>query len=148
LNGLPSAAQEASNPNAPVVNKVEPPNWWVRLTPDVMLLLSGKHLEATHARCNIPEVIVSRTQSSANGDYLFVWLKFGAALKSGTVVCRLVTPKGETTFELPIATRKQILGRNQGLSLDDVLYLIMPDRFANGDPTNDEPVEFPGSFDR
>jgi len=148
LNGLPSAAQEAGNPNAPVVNKVEPPNWWVKLTPDLMLLLSGKHLEATHARCNIPEVIVSRTQSAANGDYLFVWLKFAAPLKSGTAVCRIITPKGETSFELPIAARKQILGRNQGLSLDDVLYLIMPDRFANGDPTNDEPAEFPGSFDR
>ncbi len=148
LIGLPVSAQEAINPDAPSVNKVEPPNWWVGLTPDVMLLLSGKHLEATHARCNMPEVIVNRTQSGANGDYLFVWLKFGAALKYGTAVCRLLTPKGETTFELPIAARKQILGRNQGLSLDDVFYLIMPDRFANGDPTNDEPAEFPGSHDR
>ena len=148
LSGLPAAAQQANNPNAPVVKKIEPPNWWVGLTSDVMLLLSGKHLEATHVRCNLPEVIVSQTQSTADGDYLFVWLKFGAELKSGTAVCRIATSKGETTFELPIAARKQILGRNQGLSLDDVLYLIMPDRFANGDPTNDEPEEFPGSHDR
>ena len=148
LSGLAAAAQNANNPNAPAIKKIEPPNWWVGLTPDVMLLLSGKNLEATHVRCNLPEVIVSRTQSAANGDYLFVWLKFGAGLKSGTVVCRITTPKGESTFELPIATRKQILGRNQGLSLDDVLYLIVPDRFANGDPTNDEPAEFPGSHDR
>jgi len=148
LSGLAAAAQQANNPNAPAIKKIEPPNWWVGLTPDVMLLLSGKNLEATHVRCNLPEVIVSRTQSAANGDYLFVWLKFGAGLRSGTAVCRITTPKGETTFELPIATRKQILGRNQGLSLDDVLYLIVPDRFANGDPTNDEPAEFPGSHDR
>jgi glycosidase len=148
LIGLPAAAQGVNNPNAPAVKKIEPPNWWVGLTPDVMLLLSGKNLEATHVRCNLPEVLVSRTQSAANGDYLFVWLKFGAGLKSGTAVCRITTPKGETTFELPIAARKQILGRNQGLSLDDILYLIVPDRFANGDPTNDEPAEFPGSHDR
>jgi glycosidase len=148
LSSPPAAAQQANNPNAPAVKKIEPPNWWVGLTSDVMLLLSGKHLEATHVRCNLPEVIVSQTQSAADGDYLFVWLKFGAGLKSGTAVCRISTPKGETTFELPIAARKQILGRNQGLSLDDVLYLIVPDRFANGDPTNDEPAEFPGSHDR
>jgi glycosidase len=148
LSSLPAAAQQANNPNAPAVKKIEPPNWWVGLTSDVMLLLSGKHLEATHVRCNLPEVIVSQTQSTADGDYLFVWLKFGAGLKSGTAVCRISTPKGETTFELPIAARKQILGRNQGLSLDDILYLIVPDRFANGDPTNDEPAEFPGSHDR
>ena len=148
LSSLPTVAQQANISDAPAVKKVEPPNWWVGLTPDVMLLLSGKNLGATHVRCNLPEINVSRTQSAANGDYLFVWLKFGAGLKSGTAVCRITTPKGETTFELPIAARKQILGRNQGLSLDDVLYLIVPDRFANGDPTNDEPAEFPGSRER
>jgi glycosidase len=49
---------------------------------------------------------------------------------------------------LPIAARAPILGRNQGISLDEVIYLIMPDRFANGDPLNDEPAEFQGSHDR
>jgi len=141
-------AQESTNPNAPVVKKVEPPNWWVGLTPDLMLLLSGKNLEATHASCNLPEVTVGRTQSSADGDYLFLWLKFAPELRRGTVICRITTTNGQTSFELPIAARSQILGRNQGLTLDDVIYLIMPDRFANGDPLNDEPAEFPGSHYR
>jgi neopullulanase len=141
-------AQETTNPNAPVVKKIGPPNWWVGLTPDVLVLLTGKNLQVTHASCNLPEVLVNRTQSSGNGDYLFVWLKFKPELKSGTAVCRIATASGQTSFEFPLAARKQILGRNQGLSLDDVIYLIMPDRFANGDPTNDEPAEFPGSYDR
>lgn len=140
--------QSASNANVPVVKKVEPPSWWVGLTPDLMLLISGQNLKATHVSCNLQDVIVGRTQASADGAYLFVWLRFEAELKTGTAVCRIATNSGETTFELPIAARKQILGRNQGLSLDDVIYLIMPDRFANGDPTNDEPAEFPGSHDR
>jgi glycosidase len=141
-------AQETANPNAPAVKKVEPPNWWIGLSEDLLVLLTGKNLQATHANCNLPEVLVSRTMSSGNGDYLFVWLKLQPELKSGTAVCRITTPNGQTSFELPIAARKQILGRNQGLSLDDVIYLIMPDRFANSDPTNDEPAEFPGSHDR
>ena len=144
----PADGQEKGNPNAPVVNKVEPPNWWVGLTPELLLLLSGKNLEATHASCNLPEVVVSRTQSSSGGSYLFMWLKFAPGLKSGTAVCRILTTHGEASFELPIAARKQLLGRNQGLSLDDVIYLIMPDRFSNADPTNDEPSEFKGSHDR
>src|SRR3974377_973842 len=141
-------AQEKSDPNVPVVQKVEPPNWWVNLTPELLLLLRGKNLRATHADCNLQDVSVSRTQSSANSDYLFVWLKLAPTLKSGTAVCRITTANGQTSFEVPFAARKQILGRNQGLSLDDVIYLIMPDRFANGDPSNDEPTEFPGSHDR
>lgn len=144
----PAIAQEIANPDAPSITKVEPPNWWVNLTPDVMLLLTGKNLQVTHANCNLPDVIVSRTQSMADGHYLFVWLRLSPNLKSGTAICRVTTPKGQAAFELPLAARKQILARNQGLSLDDVLYLIMPDRFANGDPTNDEPAEFPGSHAR
>jgi len=141
-------AQARDGAEVPSVKKVEPPSWWVNLTPDLMLLLSGTNLQATHVSCNLQDVIVNRTQSSADGIYLFVWLKFGPTLKSGTAICRVTTPKGETTFELPMAARKQILGRNQRLSTNDVLYRILPDRFANGDPTNDEPAEFRGSHDR
>lgn len=144
---LSALAQENAN-HAPVVAKIEPPNWWINLTPDLMLLLSGHDLEATQLTCNIPEVIVSRTQATHHGDYLFVWLKFSANARSGTLVCRIVTPTGKTTFELPLAARAATVTKFRGLSQSDVLYLIMPDRFANGDPTNDEPSEFPGSHDR
>jgi glycosidase len=130
------------------VTKIEPPNWWVGFTPEVMLLLSGEDLEATHVSCNLPTLPVSRTQATAGGKYLFVWLKIGVGTKPGTAVCRITAPKGTTSFELPLAARAPTLGRFQGLSVDDVVYLIMPDRFANGDPRNDEPAEAPGSHDR
>ena len=113
-----------------------------------MVLLSGRHLEATGVTCNLPNLIVQRTQSTAGGDYLFVWLKLAAELKSGTAVCRITAPSGSTSFELPLAAREQTIHKFQGLTLEDVIYLIMPDRFANGDPTNDEPAEAPGSHDR
>ena len=113
-----------------------------------MLLLSGHDLEATHVGCNLPTLRVSHTQASAGGNYLFIWLKIGTDTKSGTAVCRIDAPKGSTSFELPLAARAPTVGKFQGLSQDDVMYLIMPDRFANGDPTNDEPAEAPGSHDR
>jgi len=133
---------------APVVTKVEPPNWWVGLTPDLMVLVSGHGLQATKVACNLPEVVVLRTEATQGGEYLFVWLKFGPQLRSGTAVCRATTATGEASFELPIAARQPIAQRFHGLNSDDVIYLIMPDRFANGDPTNDEPAEFAGSHDR
>jgi neopullulanase len=145
---LIAGPQQMDKEAGPAVTKVEPPSWWVGLTPDVLLLLSGHDLEATHVACNLPTLRVSRTQSAVRGDYLFVWLKIGADTKSGTAVCRIIAPKGTTSFELPLAARAPTLGKFQGLSQDDVMYLIMPDRFANGDPTNDEPAEAPGSHDR
>ncbi|HEX4544246.1 MAG TPA: alpha-amylase family glycosyl hydrolase [Candidatus Acidoferrum sp.] len=148
--GLASRAvpQQKTPEVTPTVTKVDPPNWWVGLTPEVMLLVSGRDLEATHVACNMPTLRVTRTQASAGGNYLFVWLKIGADTRLGTAVCRITSPKGVTSFELPLASRAPTLGKFQGLSQDDVMYLIMPDRFANGDPTNDEPAEAPGSHDR
>src|SRR6266851_2475240 len=138
----------ATTDDAPVVTKVEPPNWWLKLTPELMVLLSGQHLEATGVSCNLPNLVVERTQATAGGNYLFVWLKLEPEIKSGTAVCRITTPAGTTSFELPLAARAQTIHRFQGITPDDVMYLIMPDRFADGDPTNDEPAEAPGSHDR
>src|SRR5260370_21315491 len=146
-SALLARPEQTANEPAVAVTKVDPPNWWVGLTPEVMLLLSGHDLEATHVACNLPTLRVSRTQATAGGNYLFISLKIGADTKSGTAVCRITAPKGTTSFELPLAARAPTLGKFQGLSQDDVMYLIMPDRFANGDPTNDEPAAAPGSHD-
>ena len=118
------------------------------MTPELMVLLSGSGLDALKVECNLPSLIVERTQSTASGTYLFVWLKFDPGIKSGTAICRITTPTGITSFELPLANRSETIHKFQGLNTSDVIYLIMPDRFANGDPTNDEPADAQGSHDR
>jgi glycosidase len=118
------------------------------MTPDLMVLLSGSGLDAMKVECNLANLIVQRTQSTAGGKYLFVWLKFSPGMKSGTAVCRITTPTGMTSFELPLANRSETIHKFQGVNSNDVIYLIMPDRFANGDPTNDEPADAPASHDR
>lgn len=140
--------QQPAVDNSPAVTKVEPPSWWIGLTPEVMLLLSGRGLEATQVECNLSDILVERTQATARGTYLFVWLKFGPEIKSGTAVCRVTAPTGVASFELPLAARTETVHKFQGIATSDAIYLIMPDRFANGDPTNDEPEEARGSYDR
>jgi glycosidase len=146
--GIAAPGQAAATENTSVVTKVEPPNWWVDLTPEVMVLLSGRDLQATRVTCNLSTITVQRTQSSADGKYLFVWLTIGKLTRPGTAVCRITTSTGGTSFELPLSAKTSSLGKFQGLSQDDVLYLIMPDRFANGDPSNDDPKDSPNIFDR
>jgi glycosidase len=143
-----ASPQQNKSDRAPVVTKVEPPNWWIGLTPEVMLLLSGHNLQAREIACNLPTLSVTHTESTAGGDYLFVWMKIGADTRSGTAVCRITTALGLASFELSLAARGPRGGKFQGLSQSDVLYLIMPDRFANGDPANDQPAGDPGSYDR
>ena len=108
---LPASPRQT--PSAPEVIKVEPPNWWIGITPEVLVLLSGHDLEATHVSCNLPTVRVMRTQATAGGDYLFVWLNIGSETRSGTAVCRLTTSTGPTSFELPLAIRATTQGKFQ-----------------------------------
>jgi neopullulanase len=151
IHSTPLLAQSevhSDNPNAPAVTKVEPPSWWINLTPELMVLVSGRNLEVTHAECNLPTISVERTRSVSSRHYVFVWLRFASDAKSGTAVCRLTTPTGIVSFELPLAARTARLGRNQGITPADVIYRVAPDRFANGDPANDAPADAPDTHDR
>jgi hypothetical protein len=124
--------------SAPEVTKVEPPNWWIGLTPEVLLIVSGHDLEATHVSCNLPTLRVTRTQATARGDYLFIWLKFGPETRSGTAVCRIKTAGGPASFELPLAGSIAITGRFQGLSSRNVPYFIVPTPLAEAGLANDK----------
>jgi len=56
--------------------------------------------------------------------------------------------EGNDVVRTPTGGAHTYTWKISGLSQDDVMYLIMPDRFANGDPANDEPADAPGSHDR
>ncbi len=83
--------------------------------------------------------------------YLFVWLQIGGKAAPGKIALEVATANGHQTVEIPLERRnpagegaKPSVGFN-GFSPDDVIYLIMPDRFDDADAATD----FPGSaFDR
>ena len=77
--------------------------------------------------------IGKRVLVNAAGTYLFVDVSVGLAAKPGLRKLRITTCAGsaEAPFEISAALASR--GRFSGLAPDDVLYLIMPDRFANGD---------------
>jgi len=133
---------------APVVRKIEPPNWWVNFTPELTLLLTGENLSAAQAESQTQGLDVLGAEASANGHYLFVRLKMSSALAAGTAQLRLHTASGSTAVQLPLEARADAHGHFEGFSRDDVTYLIMPDRFADGDPSNDRPPGSTGVYDR
>jgi len=133
---------------SPVVRKVEPPNWWVNYTPELTLLLTGENLSGARVESSTKNVTVQGADASANGHYLFVHLQLSSRLRQGTVPLRLITSAGSTTVPLPLLDRADPRGHFEGFTRDDVLYLIMPDRFADGDPSNDRPPGSTGVYDR
>jgi len=90
---------------------------------------------------------VAKFAPSENGHYLFVQLRLGPETRAETADCRIQTRDGATSFKLPIAPRSETAGKFQGLSPDDVLYLIMPDRFARGGSSGNPPPASPGLAD-
>lgn len=136
------AAQE------PVARKIEPPNWWTRFTPEVTLLLTGKNLGGARVSSTTPGLTVSGSEASSNGHYLFVRLKMAGSVRPGTARLDVRNSAGSTTVRLPLLARANSQGNFQSFSPDDVIYLIMPDRFADGDASNNQPAGSTGIYDR
>ncbi len=133
---------------SPTVAKVEPPNWWVNhsLNP-VRLLLHGTGLQGAVVTAP-PELTASRVSTNANGTYLFVDVTIPPGTAPGSYPLQIKTADGAITAPFRIDAPLEPANRFQGFSPDDVIYLIMPDRFANGDPSNDDPAISHGLFDR
>ncbi|MGA1987923.1 MAG: alpha-amylase family glycosyl hydrolase [Candidatus Sulfotelmatobacter sp.] len=149
LLALPALPQRVAGAGqVPVVRKIEPPNWWVNYTPELALLLTGENLGGARVESPVKEVTVLGAEASANGHYLFVHLQLSSNLSPGTVSLHLVTSAGSATVPLPFLAHADSRGLFQGISRDDVIYLIMPDRFADGDPANDQPAGSTGRYDR
>jgi glycosidase len=143
---LPQSA--VNRAGSPVVRKIEPPNWWVKYTPELTLLLTGDNLSSARVESPTKDVNVLGVEASDNGHYLFVHLQLSSNLASGTVPLRLVNSAGSAEVQLPLLARADPRGHFEGFSRDDVIYLIMPDRFADGDPSNDQPAGSTGMYDR
>ena len=133
----------------PQISKVEPPNWWTGFVSPVMVLLYGENLSDARFSVSYPGVKIERTQVQPDGQHAFVWLSIAKNAKPGTVNLTVKTGAGATTAAFPLRRRLPEKGRFQGVTRDDVIYLIMPDRFADGDPSNNMPKDAaPGTYDR
>jgi glycosidase len=133
----------------PQVTKVEPPNWWTGFVSPVMVLLYGENLQDSKVSVSYPGVKIDKTQIQPDGKNAFVWIDIAKNAKPGNIVLALSGPQDQTIATLPLLARLPQQGRFQGVTRDDVIYLIMPDRFADGDPSNNMPKgAAPGTYDR
>lgn len=131
---------------APQVIKVEPPNWWPAHTVNpVRLLVRGAHLHGARVTARRLETVPSAAVSNGAGTYLFVSLAIDPLAQPGDYPLILETAAGRATIPFHLEWPLDPTANFQGISNDDVIYLIMPDRFANGDPSNDRPADAPSA---
>jgi glycosidase len=143
-----SLSSLAAPAGPPQINKVEPPNWWTNFVSPVMVLLYGENLGDAKISVSHPGVKIEKTLLQPDGKHAFVWLSIAKNAKPGNVTLSVKTPDGATSAAIALLQRAPQTGRFQGVKRDDVIYLIMPDRFADGDPNNMPKGATPGTYDR
>ena len=133
----------------PVVWKVEPPDWVVPgHSTTLRMLLTGSDLGGAKVKPCAALANAGHESASANGSYLFFDLTIPAGIRPGPCAIEISSDSGRTTVPFEIVPPLDPSRNFQGFSPDDMIYLIMPDRFANGDPSNDDPTASRGLFDR
>ena len=132
--GLAALAQPGA---PPLITTVEPPQWWANMPP-VLLLVRGEHLENSTFRVSDSALAVKATTISANGHWASVQLAASPS-RPETVQLTASNARGKATASYSFGKRRAPGDGVAGFSSKDVMYLIMTDRFADGDPANDGP---------
>ena len=119
---------------APEILKVDPPSWWTRSSVNpVRVMISGKNFQGARVRV---DGMIGTPKINAQGTHIFVDVFIPPNAQPG----KRTISVGSARASFEVLRPLNRAGRFQGFSPDDVLYLIMIDRFADGDPSNNEPI--------
>ena len=121
------------------VERIEPPHWWVGFKDTgLQLLLKGTAIGNFKASIQDKKVQLLKVHTADSPNYLFLDLDIPKGLPAGNFTILLEGPEGaEIAIPYELKDRLKEAEQYVGFSSKDVIYLITPDRFANGNPKND-----------
>lgn len=140
---IPTHAQKKTT----TFDHVEPPFWWIGMkTSTIQILFHNKsvNLSDYSAEIKFEGILLKEVKKVENPHYLFLTLEIAPNVSAGKIPIRFTSGKKSLTYEYELKNRSTDRNRIQGFNASDVVYLIMPDRFANGDPKNDS---IPGMYE-
>lgn len=120
------------------ISHVEPPSWWTGMKLPLQLMINGEDISSYDVTIKGGNgVKVTDIHKAESPNYLFVDVEIAPNAKPGTY--QLVFTKDGRSFEYPykIEARRPDSANRESFTTADLIYLIMPDRFANGNPAND-----------
>jgi neopullulanase len=118
------------------ITKIEPPNWWVGMANDtVQLMVYGSNLQNAKVTCSNKDAKIVNVFAKDN-DYAFVDVVIAKNAKPQDIELFFTTTNNnKIPIYYPILKNDNY--KPKGFSQQDMVYLIMPDRFCNGDTAND-----------
>jgi glycosidase len=129
----------ASLAQMPAMERVEPMFWWVGMhNPNLQLIVHGNNIGTREVQLSYPGVKLVTVHKVENPNYLFIDLSISSGTRPGTFPIKFIKDgEAPLVYNYALKERDKSANRAQGVTSKDLIYLLMPDRFANGDTTND-----------
>ena len=127
-------------PTQAQVDRVEPPFWWAGMkNPKLQLMVYGENISQTQVTLEYEGIRVNSVTSVNNPNYLFIDLVLDKDVVPGSFDIQFkVKDKTKSRYRYTLLQRDAGSSNREGFNSSDVMYQLMPDRFANADPGNDE----------
>ncbi|MBL7973149.1 MAG: cyclomaltodextrinase N-terminal domain-containing protein, partial [Prolixibacteraceae bacterium] len=121
------------------VDRVEPTFWWVGMkNPTVQLMVHGQGIATAEISLDYPGVRIESISRQENPNYVFIDLSISPEAKAGIFPILFRKSKKElASYSYELKNREPNSASRKGFDGSDVIYLITPDRFVNGNPGND-----------
>ena len=123
---------------APNVTRIDPTNWFADMQdPTLQLMVYGKDIKFADVSTDYPNVKIDSLVRLDSPNYLLIYLNLKGA-KPGEIALTFSNKNGKKTIKKYQLKAREMAGSDRkGFDISDVLYMLMPDRFANGNPKND-----------
>ena len=113
------------------IDRIEPTNWFVGMkNPQVQLMVYGKDIRSAEVTTDYPGVRIDSLVRLDSPNYLLVYMNVKDA-KPGTMNLQFRAAKGKTSVKYELKAREMRGEEREGFTSADVLYMLMPDRFAS-----------------
>ncbi|HET6528268.1 MAG TPA: cyclomaltodextrinase N-terminal domain-containing protein, partial [Balneolaceae bacterium] len=122
------------------LKRVEPLHWWTNMhNPELQIMMYGQDIGDLTPEINYKGVDTQRVERVGNNNYLFIYLKISEKAEAGNFdISLLKNGQEKIVYSYELKERESGSAMRQGFNNSDVIYLITPDRFANGNYENDE----------
>lgn len=117
----------------PTVDRIEPPHWWVDMRCDTLqLMVCGEGIASALVSTDYKGVEIAEQVRLDSPNYLLLYIIVGDDAAPGTMKLKFADGKKSTTVDYRLLPRDRAAEDYKGFDASDVLYLVMPDRFARG----------------
>ena len=133
----------------PWVQRLEPTFWWTDMkNPTLQLMLNGNEIANAEFKIDYQGVTIERKQLTDNPNFVFLYLNIDKNTKAGKFSISVLKGKKKQILTYELKTRIQNSAERESFTEADAVYLLMPDRFVNGNSANDSVAGFSQAVNR